>query len=422
MMSCIKSILAVPGLNGFYHDDQTAIRAGAKQDGMTYIGDPKTPGFGAIRQPGEALCLMVVSEDGNISLGDCTSVQYPGVGGREPFISTSEMDRWIQSVFRPHFERKTLGNFRELVGQIPTLGRQVEGIPAAVRYGLSQALLHAVALDHKSTMAEIILKEYGLETILEPIPIYVQTGDERWLNADKAILKRAEVLPHGSFNELDTKVGRDGELLLEYLSWLVKRIQQLAGDDYCPTIHIDVYGTPSLIFGNDLNRIAEYLSSLAKCVEIYPLQVEAPVYFKERQAHLDGMYQLRNRLKRINCPVRIIADEWCNSLEDVQEFAHNRIADIVHIKTPDMGEITNTIEAVLACRETDVDAFLGGSCTDTDQSARVSVHIALATRPIQMLAKPGMDIDVGLMIVRNEILRALTIMKDHEQSKDRPSE
>lgn len=39
------------------------------------------------------------------------------------------------------------------------------------------------------------------------------------------------------------------------------------------------------------------------------------------------------------------------------------------------------------------------------------MHLALAARPDQMLAKPGMGVDEGMMIVRNEMERALRIMR-----------
>jgi len=51
---------------------------------------------------------------------------------------------------------------------------------------------------------------------------------------------------------------------------------------------------------------------------------------------------------------------------------------MVQVKMPDLGGINNSIEAVLYCKEKGVDAYLGGSCNETDKSARVSVHIALA--------------------------------------------
>jgi methylaspartate ammonia-lyase len=61
-----------------------------------------------------------------------------------------------------------------------------------------------------------------------------------------------------------------------------------------------------------------------------------------------------------------------------------------------------------------VEAYQGGTCNETDVSARVCVHLALAARPERMLAKPGMGFDEGFMIVRNEMARTLTLLRAKE--------
>ena len=76
-----------------------------------------------------------------------------------------------------------------------------------------------------------------------------------------------------------------------------------------------------------------------------------------------------------------------------------------------MGGIQNTIEAVLYAKKFGVGAYVGGSCNETDGGARTAVHVALASRPDQMLAKPGMGVDEGLMIVTNEMNRTLALLK-----------
>ena len=78
----IADVLAVPVRAGFFADDQAAIRAGAAHDGFTYSRTPLTPGFRTIRQPGEAVSVLLVLDDGQIAHGDCAAVQYSGVGGR----------------------------------------------------------------------------------------------------------------------------------------------------------------------------------------------------------------------------------------------------------------------------------------------------------------------------------------------------
>ena len=85
---------------------------------------------------------------------------------------------------------------------------------------------------------------------------------------------------------------------------------------------------------------------------------------------------------------------------------------MIQVKTPDLGAIHNSIEAILVCQRAGLRTYLGGTCTETDGSARVCANIALAIEPDQMLAKPGMGVDEGLMIVRNEMARTIALAKN----------
>jgi len=126
--------------------------------------------------------------------------------------------------------------------------------------------------------------------------------------------------------------------------------------------------------------------------------------------------ELREKIEAGGLRLKIVADEWCNTLEDVKFFADNKAGHILQIKTPDLGGINNSIEAVLYCRKLGMGAYLGGTCNETDISARISTHIAAATGPLQMLAKPGMGVDEGYMIVFNEMQRILALTQ--EDSKE----
>ncbi|TVR05768.1 MAG: methylaspartate ammonia-lyase, partial [Spirochaetaceae bacterium] len=58
-----------------------------------------------------------------------------------------------------------------------------------------------------------------------------------------------------------------------------------------------------------------------------------------------------------------------------------------------------------------VEAYQGGTCNETDVSARVCVHLALAARPMRMLVKPGMGFDEGMVVVYNEMMRTLALLE-----------
>ena len=112
-----------------------------------------------------------------------------------------------------------------------------------------------------------------------------------------------------------------------------------------------------------------------------------------------------------------MADERCNTLDDIRLFAEAGAAHLVQIKMPDVGSIADTARAVLLCKRHGVGAYVGEGCAETDLSARVSVHIAVATQADMMLAKPGMGVDEGISIVGNEQARLLAILRHRASRK-----
>ena len=57
----IKKVVCSAGKTGFFFDDQKAIKAGAKNDGNFYVGEPMTPGFTSVRQMGESISVMFIA-------------------------------------------------------------------------------------------------------------------------------------------------------------------------------------------------------------------------------------------------------------------------------------------------------------------------------------------------------------------------
>ncbi len=112
-----------------------------------------------------------------------------------------------------------------------------------------------------------------------------------------------------------------------------------------------------------------------------------------REAQMQDMKGLREELDRRGIHVELVADEWCNTLEDVIYFCDNKAGHMIQVKTPDLGSIHNTVEALLYCEKTGLGAYMGGTCNETDRSAQVCIHCAMATNADQILAKPGMGVD-----------------------------
>jgi methylaspartate ammonia-lyase len=225
-------------------------------------------------------------------------------------------------------------------------------------------------------------------------------------------LKDIDVLPHGLINNVADKLGYQGEKLVEYIGWLLARVQKLRADPaYSPVLHIDVYGTIGLIFDHDAQKIANYIAKLQDAAGPLELYIEGPVDAGNKLAQIEQMGHITQHLKRLGSPVKLVADEWCNTFEDIVEFTDAQCCHMVQIKTPDLGSIHNIVESVLYCNEHGMEAYQGGTCNETDVSARTCVHLALAARPMRMLVKPGMGFDEGLNIVHNEMHRTTALLR-----------
>jgi methylaspartate ammonia-lyase len=407
----IKKAVFSPGTSAFFFDDQRAIKNGAGHDGFVYTGTPVTPGFRSVRQAGQSVSVNLLLEDGSVAVGDCAAVQYSGAGGRDPLFLAAEYIPFLERHIRPLLEGRMIGTFRSMAGEFETLEVEGRRLHTAVRYGLSQALLHARALERRLLMAEVVAEEYGLTISLERVPIFGQSGDNRYENTDKMILKGVDVLPHALINTVDDKLGRRGELLAEYIRWLVGRIKALrTSESYHPALHIDVYGTIGLIFDQKAGAIADYLAGLEKEAGGFELSIEGPVDVEEKGRQIEALKAITDALRAKGSRVKIVADEWCNTLEDIREFTDARSCHMVQIKTPDLGGIQNIVESVLYCKAHGMEAYQGGTCNETDVSARTCVHLAVAARAERMLAKPGMGFDEGFTIVNNEMMRILAVL------------
>ena len=415
----IKDVLFCGGQSGFFFDDQRAIKQGARADGFAYEGNTVTPGFRVIRQAGECVSIMLLLENGAMAVGDAVAVQYSGAGGRDPLFLAEHYLPFLNEEILPLLKGLDITGFREADAMLEDIRKDGRKLHTALRYGLSQALLDAVAKGAGRLPVEVICDEYDLPVICEPVPVFGQTGDHRYDGADRMILKHVDILPHALINSIDGKLGRDGGKLVEYVEWLAGRIRKLRLDEnYIPDIHIDVYGNLGTIFNNDIAAMTGFLAGLRDAAGEFSLYIEGPMDMEEKPAQIENLSALRNSLKRSGADVKLVADEWCNTLEDIKDFADTACCDMIQVKTPDLGSMHNIVEAVLYCREKKVGCYQGGTCNETDLSARSCVHAALAARPDRMLAKPGMGFDEGYMIVRNEMERTLALLK-HKRSHER---
>jgi len=401
-----RDLICSTGRSGYFNKDLAAIRAGrGKANGFAYEGEPVTPGFTAISQPGATVSVMLLLDDGQVAFGDCADVVFTGAAGRDPIFLPEQHLPTLNGPVRAALIGRDCNVFRPLAEELDALAPGGKRLHTALRYGVTQALLHAAALANRETAAEVVAREYGGAIARDPIPILGMCPTSETRQVDKMILKRVDILPHASFANVPQDVGENGEILLDYAALVARRVREIGAPDYRPTVHLDVYGAIGALFDMDIDRMASFIKEMKNRVENLDLMVETPVIADTRANQIEIFKALRAKINPMG--VQLIADEWCNTLEDIKIFADADAADYIQVKTPDLGGLNNTIEALLYCREKGVGAYIGGTCNESDQSARLCAHIALACNADIMMCKPGQGVDEGLLILVNEMQRTL---------------
>jgi methylaspartate ammonia-lyase len=410
----IADVSWVAGESAYFRDDQQAIRNGARRDGFLYLGAPRTPGFTAVREPGAALTILLRLDDGLVVTGDCVQVQYSGVAGRATPFTPQAAGALADQVLRPLLAGAAVSGFRELCALL-----RAADLPPWLCYGASQALLRAAATVSRRTMTEVITAEWGLPVPVLPVPVFTQSGEAVRDAVDRMILKQADSLPHGLVNNAATRVGSDGEILAGLVRWVSERVTRMSPDDrYRPVLHFDVYGTLGEVFG-DITSLARYLLRLEAAAAPYRLRIEHPLDAGDKGRQISRLGALRAELRSQGSRVELVADEWCNTLADIEEFAAAGCVDMIHVKTPDLGGLDDTVTALLTCRRQGVAAYCGGTCNETIGSAQACAQVALACGADLLLAKPGMGVDEGLSVVRNEMRMALAVLRDSSRAAPR---
>jgi len=408
----VKDVICAPGRSGYMHRDLLAIKAGkAKPNGSLYEGEPMSPGFTRIIEPATIISVMLVLEDGQVAFGDCADVILAGVAGRDPAFNAKDHIDYVRTEVAAALRGRDVSTFKKNAEEMDKFQHGGKRLHTAIRYGVSQALLHATALSHKLTMAGVIAREYGSTISTTPIPILASCHKDDPGQLDRVIVKRVELLPHASFQIVSEHVGLQGEKLAAFVRRVASRVKEIGDPDYNPRIHVDLYGTLGELFEMQVQPLVDYLGRLRQESGKYKLLVESPMIAKTQQEQIEKFTAVRQLLREKGIDVGLIADEWCNTLDDIRLFAQAGASDFVQIKTPDLGSIHNTIEAVLYCKSNGMGACLGGTANETDHSTRISCHMGLACRPDFMLSKPGLGADEALMIQTNEMARTLALLE-----------
>lgn len=404
------TLITARGQGAYYYEDISALLRRPTAEADRWNAPGETPGFKNVREVAEVVSVGLSIGDEPIAWGDCVGVSYGGLAGRAPVVRADALERELRQSIAPRLATVSFSNFRAAEDWLAE-----QKLSAPLAYGLSQALLAHFA--GKQTATEKLCAEYALPLPNASVPLHGSSGNDRYGNADKMIANRLEVLPHTQVEDLPTQFGPEGEVLLDYAVWLVRRVAELASPPYRPAFYFDVHGAWGRAFSAAPDKGLRFLERLAEICRGHALTVESPIVESSLDAQVEALHGLRRRLKTNGIPVSIAVDEWGNSAAAIRRFLEAEAVDEVHIKMPTLGSLHESIESMRLCREFGKKSLLGGSCIETDLSARLSAHLALAFRPDALLVKPGMGLNEGISLMRNEMSRTLSTIAHRRGEK-----
>src|SRR5438552_11424180 len=110
----IRTVVTSVGRSGFFNWDMMAMKRGARPNGFLMEGEPVSPGFKSIVQPGTALSIILILDDGQVAFGDCVDVIFTGAAGRDPLFNATEQSKRFAEDVRDRLIGRDVSRFREI--------------------------------------------------------------------------------------------------------------------------------------------------------------------------------------------------------------------------------------------------------------------------------------------------------------------
>ncbi|HEX6385984.1 MAG TPA: hypothetical protein VF177_15040 [Anaerolineae bacterium] len=400
-------------------------------------------------QPGDIVSVGLVVDNERVAWGVC-----PLLSGGPLSVDTTINS--IQQTVAPALQGERLASFRELAAKVEALTETVtitETLPEpegdnqaskfsrrdlftgrlwstppseepaprtreisvqrsllpAIRYGVSQALLAAVAMAQNKRVAETVVAEYNLPAKpISTVAIHVSAGppsDEAITAVDTLLSSQVASLGYTIAGSNDkAQMGSNGERLQQYVRRLQTQIAAAETSGYQPVIHLDVRGGLGRLFDNDPGKILGALFGLEQAAKPYLVRVVDPVIMDSRQGQIETLRQLKEYLRLRRMRLQLVASAWIDSAEDVDAFVQSEAVQAIQLNAPQLGSLHRTIEAILACRERGITSLLAGHGGDDGYCAQILAHVALATQPDLIVAPESAH---GFALLHNEMARTL---------------
>ncbi len=393
--------------------------------------------------PAESVSVGLLFEGGTLPVawGDCVAAPGPAF---DAAAGLATIERFVA----PALQGRAFGRFRDAAAWMETLAETVEEerlVPVAdpsrralfasplralrggqdaqgptervsverplhpaVRFGVSQALLQAVAWQRGLTMAEALASEWDLAPPQLPVPLLADLGPDFETGAARAIARRLPYfsldLPGGTRGAAPS--ARIASQLAQLLRWLGDNVRELGDDEYRPTLHLDLNGALGLLCEHEPGKILGHLYGWEAVARPCRLQIQDPVVLDGCDEQIQAMRTLQDYMRARKMSAQLVAGECAVTLDDIRAFVEAGAAGMVRIDLRALGGLHNTVDAVQACKAGGAGTLLDAGYVDSCIATRAAVHVALASGADVLVLRQGMNGDAA-SLAQAEMARAL---------------
>lgn len=252
----------------------------------------------------------------------------------------------------------------------------------ALQYGLTAALLQAVASVNRESVAALIAQEYGLALGETAVPLQITLNDENIQTTHTILTTQVASLGYTtSKNNHKATLGANGERLQRHMRQVAAWLPTVEAS-YQPALHLDLRDGFRELFNNDEGKVLGALVGLEQAARPFTLHVQNPVWQDSRKAQLKSLEKLQSYLAFRRLKLKLVADAWVDWPADVSHFANPKVCHMVHIALPRLGNLEAGITAVLHLNSHNQPVILSG------EDSPLTTHIALATCPTYLSGSP----------------------------------
>lgn len=265
--------------------------------------------------------------------------------------------------------------------------------PPALRFGLSQALMRALALSQHKPFVAVLQEAYDLPAAATAVPLLV-AADEANAALVKPVLATAVAAfgySTGHTNHKQT-LGADAERLQAHVRRVKEWLTAVAADAH-PAIHLNIQGGFAELYGLNEGKLLGALYGLEQAARPYPLTVEN-VVAGEAAAVAQTLQTLRSYLQARQMSVRLAAGYSLFSAADLQTLA--TAVHQIHLDPALFGSIPQTLHFLRDCKQRGLEVIVHGR----EGTAATAVALALAAGVHALSGPPA--------VLYNEMQKVLT--------------